>query len=201
MSTSRDPLYRRHCFPPELISYVWLYFRFPMSLRKVEQMLVERGVCVSYETARQCGLWRAVNQKAFVLDILVQRRRDSRAAQQILLNDVVEIFALPHASLAPEFSVSLHLRRRTQVSRGFCQARGCAYSRHAAAQAPCERTAWRRPYPAAPTERNRSSALGYRLPDRDRSNVPSPERRPRPRARSRCTSRRCGRIRFSSSPA
>ena len=77
MSTSRDPLYRCHCFPPEVISCVWLYFRFPMSLRKVEQMLAERGVCVTYETARQCGLWRAVN-----LDVLLQRRRDSRAAQQ-----------------------------------------------------------------------------------------------------------------------
>ncbi len=53
-----------------------------MSLRKIEQMPAERGVCVTYETARQCGLWRAVNQKAFVLDVLVQRRRDSRAAQQ-----------------------------------------------------------------------------------------------------------------------
>jgi transposase-like protein len=33
MSTFRDPLYRRHRFPPEVISYaVWLYFRFPLSL-------------------------------------------------------------------------------------------------------------------------------------------------------------------------
>jgi hypothetical protein len=40
MLTSRDPLYRRHRFPPEVISYaVWLYFRFPLSLRMVEEML------------------------------------------------------------------------------------------------------------------------------------------------------------------
>jgi cytochrome b6-f complex iron-sulfur subunit len=40
MSTSRDPLYRRHRFPPEVISYaVWLYFRFPLSLRMVEEIL------------------------------------------------------------------------------------------------------------------------------------------------------------------
>ena len=56
MSTSRDPLYRRHRFPPEVISYaVWLYFRFPLSLRMVEEMLAARGICVTYETVRQWG--------------------------------------------------------------------------------------------------------------------------------------------------
>ena len=50
MSTCRDPLYRRHRFPPEVISYaVWLYFRFPLSLRMVEEMLAARGVCVTYK--------------------------------------------------------------------------------------------------------------------------------------------------------
>ncbi len=78
-----SPLYRRHRFLREVISYaVGLYFLFPMSLRKVEEMLPERGICVTYETVRQCGLWRAVDQNAFVLDVLVPRRRDSRAAQQ-----------------------------------------------------------------------------------------------------------------------
>ena len=56
MSTSRDPLYRRHRFPPEVISYaVWLYFRFPLSLRMVEEMLAARGICVTYETVRRWG--------------------------------------------------------------------------------------------------------------------------------------------------
>ena len=56
MLTSRDPLYRRHRFPPEVISYaVWLYFRFPLSLRMVEEMLAARGICVTYETVRQWG--------------------------------------------------------------------------------------------------------------------------------------------------
>ena len=56
MLTSRDPLYRRHRFPPEVISYaVWLYFRFPLSLRMVEEMLSARGICVTYETVRQWG--------------------------------------------------------------------------------------------------------------------------------------------------
>jgi putative transposase len=118
MSTARDRLYRRHRFPPEIISYaVWLYFRFPLSLRMVEEMLAARGICVSYETVRQWAikfgetfsgqirqrapsrgdkwhldevaisiagqpywLWRAVDQNGFVLDVLVQRRRDTQAA-------------------------------------------------------------------------------------------------------------------------
>jgi putative transposase len=56
MSTVHDPLYRRHRFPPEVISYaVWLYFRFPLSLRMVEEMLASCGVCVTYKTVRQWG--------------------------------------------------------------------------------------------------------------------------------------------------
>ena len=48
MLTSRDALYRRHRFPAEVISYaVWLYFRFPLSLRMVEEMLAARGICVT----------------------------------------------------------------------------------------------------------------------------------------------------------
>ena len=48
--------YAGHRFPPELISYtVWLYFRFPLSLRMVEEMLAFRGLEVSYETIRQWG--------------------------------------------------------------------------------------------------------------------------------------------------
>lgn len=43
--------YKRHRFPQQIISNaVWLYFRFPLSLRLVEEMLLERGIVVSYET-------------------------------------------------------------------------------------------------------------------------------------------------------
>lgn len=49
-------VYRRHRFPPEVISYaVWLCFRFPLSLRMVEEMLAGRGICATYETVRQWG--------------------------------------------------------------------------------------------------------------------------------------------------
>lgn len=41
-------------FPPEIISYaVWLYHRFCLSLRDVEELLASRGVTVSYEGVRQ----------------------------------------------------------------------------------------------------------------------------------------------------
>jgi len=47
--------YKRHRFPPEIISYaVWLYYRFNLSHRDVEDLLAERGIAVSYEAIR---LW------------------------------------------------------------------------------------------------------------------------------------------------
>ena len=45
--------YKRHGFPPEIISYaVWLYYRFNLSHRDVEDLLAERGITVSYESIR-----------------------------------------------------------------------------------------------------------------------------------------------------
>jgi putative transposase len=53
---TRPVSYKRHRFPPELIVHaVWLYFRFPLSLRLVEEMLLERGIVVSDDTIRLCG--------------------------------------------------------------------------------------------------------------------------------------------------
>src|SRR5688572_24685221 len=57
MTSSTKSLYAGHRFPPELISYtIWLYFRFPLSLRMVEEMLAFRGIEVSHETIRQWDL-------------------------------------------------------------------------------------------------------------------------------------------------
>ena len=48
------PRYRGYRFPPEIISHaVWLYHRFGLSVRDVEDLLAERGITVSYETVRQ----------------------------------------------------------------------------------------------------------------------------------------------------
>ena len=50
---AKTPSYHRHRFPPEIISHaVWLYHRFCLSFRDVEDLLAERGVTVSYETIR-----------------------------------------------------------------------------------------------------------------------------------------------------
>jgi len=54
-SATKSP-YAGYRFPGEVISHaVWLYFRFPLSLRMVEEMLAARGIDVSHETVRQWG--------------------------------------------------------------------------------------------------------------------------------------------------
>jgi putative transposase len=46
-----------HRYPVEVISHVvWLCFRFPLSLRMVEEMLAARGIVVSHETVRRWAL-------------------------------------------------------------------------------------------------------------------------------------------------
>src|ERR671939_152091 len=46
--------YRRHRFPPEIIQHaVWLYLRFTLSFRDVEELLAERGIDLSHETIRR----------------------------------------------------------------------------------------------------------------------------------------------------
>jgi putative transposase len=66
--------YKRHRFPPQIIAHaIWLYFRFPLSLRLVKEMLLERGILISYETVRR---WA----KTFGLDYArrLKRKRPSR---------------------------------------------------------------------------------------------------------------------------
>ena len=54
MSEVSPSLYRGHRFPAEVISQaVWLYFRFPLSLRMVKDLLAARGIVVSHETVRR----------------------------------------------------------------------------------------------------------------------------------------------------
>ena len=100
---------------------VWLYHRFPLSYRDVQELLHQRGIQVSHETLREwcvkfgsffaehlrhreprrgsrwyldemCTtvdgvrhwLWRAVDEHGYVLDILLQRHRDTEAAKTFL---------------------------------------------------------------------------------------------------------------------
>ncbi|MFE7429074.1 IS6 family transposase [Streptomyces sp. NPDC057545] len=51
---STPPSYKGHRYPVEVISHcVWLYFRFPLSFREVEELMLQRGVIASYETIRR----------------------------------------------------------------------------------------------------------------------------------------------------
>ena len=111
----------RYChFPPAIVQRaVWLYTRYSLSLRDVEEMLSERGIEVSYETirrwvarfgppianrlrrfrprahpqwhldemftsfgGRRMYLWRAIDQDGEVLDVLVQTKRNAKAARK-----------------------------------------------------------------------------------------------------------------------
>src|SRR3954452_23549954 len=114
--------YSGYRFPRDVLQRaVWMYLRFTLSFRDVEELLAERGITVAYETVRrwvltfgpaiarrlrarrprpharwhldevfvriggkQMYLWRAVDAEGEVLDVLVQPKRDRRAAQKLM---------------------------------------------------------------------------------------------------------------------
>jgi putative transposase len=114
--------YKGYRFPPEIIQQaIWLYLRFTLSFRDVEDLLADRGITVSYETVRRwvnhfgpviaadlrkrrskphtiwhldevylkidgrtVYLWRAVDAEGEVLDVLVQSKRNKRAALKLM---------------------------------------------------------------------------------------------------------------------
>jgi len=118
----KTSIYSRHRFHPDIIRRaIWMYFRFNLSFRDVEELMTERGVELSYETIRRwvdkfgstyakrinCRsegpspvwhldevytkiggkmvyLWRAVDDEGTVLDFVVQRRRNTKAATRLL---------------------------------------------------------------------------------------------------------------------
>ena len=118
----KTSIYTRHRFHSDIIRRaVWMYFRFNLSFRDVEELMIERGVEVSYETVRRwvdkfgstyakrirsrsespspvwhldevdtkingkmVYLWRAVDNEGTVLDVVVQRRRNTKAATRLL---------------------------------------------------------------------------------------------------------------------
>src|ERR1700716_3883241 len=141
--------YRRHRFPPAIIQHaIWLYLRFTLSYRDVEELLAEGGLDISYETVRRWVLkfgpaiarrlrqrrprpsnpWhldemvvriagkgmylgRAVDHEGEVLDLLVQRRRDSRAALRLMRK------LLKKHGFAPKLLVTDKLRSYTAAFR------------------------------------------------------------------------------------
>ena len=57
MKTNATPSYNRHRYPAEIIAHtVWLYVRFSLSFRDVEELMAARGVILSYETVRRWTL-------------------------------------------------------------------------------------------------------------------------------------------------
>jgi len=92
MTTLACPSYAGHRFPAEIISHaVWLYFRFPLSLRMVDELLAVRGITVSHETVRQ---WARKFGQAFANRI---RRRLPRAGDKWHLDEaVVKIAGVKH---------------------------------------------------------------------------------------------------------
>ena len=113
--------FKRHRFPPDVIRQaVWLYFRFTLSLRDVEELLAHRGVEVSREAircwvikfgpmmaanlkrrrcctgrwhldemvskigGRRMWVWRAVDDEGEVLEVVVQKRRNTHAAMKLM---------------------------------------------------------------------------------------------------------------------
>jgi len=159
-------IYHRHRFPAEIISHsVWLYFRFALSFRDVEEMLAMRGVSLSYETVREwCFkfgqiysnglrrksprpgdrwqldevflkingrihyLWRAVDQDGDVLDILVQSKRNKKAAKKffrkllktvqyvprVIITDKLRSYGVAKAEVLPSVE---HLQQKYQNNR------------------------------------------------------------------------------------
>ncbi len=173
--------YKRHRFPAEVIRYaVWLYFRFTLSLRDVEELLAERGIEVSYETircwtlkfgpqiarnlrrrqARPTGrwhvdemvikiagkkrwLWRAVDDEGVVLDMLVQSRRNKKAAlrrfRKLLKNIGVQPETITTDKLA---SYGAALRSLNLADRHRCSGRR-ANNRAENSHLPIRRREWK----------------------------------------------------------
>ncbi|MFZ4607013.1 MAG: IS6 family transposase [Caulobacter sp.] len=79
--------FKRHRFPPDVIRHaVWLYFRFTLSIRDVEELLAQRGVEVSRETVR---CW--VNKFGPLIAANLRRRRGPPTGRWHLDEMVVKI--------------------------------------------------------------------------------------------------------------
>lgn len=83
MEAGSAPSYEGFRFPAEVIAHaVWLYHRFPLSYREVEELLLARGITVSYETIRQ---WCAYFGPQYAAGL---RRRRPRAGDEWHLDEV-----------------------------------------------------------------------------------------------------------------
>ncbi len=83
MNTTPAASYKGHRFPHEIISHaVWLYYRFSLSYRDVEELLAQRGIVVTYETVRQ---WSRKFGQTYANQL---RRRRARPGDKWFLDEV-----------------------------------------------------------------------------------------------------------------
>ncbi|MFB6878627.1 IS6 family transposase [Streptomyces sp. NPDC056323] len=216
------PLYKGFRFPAEVISHaVWLYHRFPLSFREVEELLLARGITVFHEAIRrrcdrfgpryaaalrrrrpQAGdkrhldevflkingvrhyLWRAVDQDSTVLGILLQSKRDAKAAKRfmaklmkkqrrkprVLVTDKLRSYGVAHRKLMSSADHRSHkglnnradshqsTRQRERAMRGF----------HTVGRTQRFLSAFRQISPHFRPRRHRMTATGYRTEMRHR---------------------------------
>ncbi len=99
---AKTPSYHGYRFPPEIISHaVWVYYRFCLSFRDVEDLLAKRGVLVSYETILQ---WSRKFGAEYARKLERQMRRFKSAAQ-------AQRFLSVHGNIQNLFRVGRHLLR------------------------------------------------------------------------------------------
>ena len=153
--------YRRHRFPPIVIQHaVWLYLRFTLSYRDVEELLAERGLDISYESVRswvlkfgpmiarrlrqvrprpsdrwhldemvvriagkRMYLWRAVDHEGEILEVLVQRRRERRAAVKLMRKLMRKQGLAPKTVVTDCLSEVRKSARGGAISAGTCRPR------------------------------------------------------------------------------
>jgi len=89
-------MYNRHLFPPEIIQYaVWLYHRFNLSYRDIEDLLAQHGIRVSYEAIR---LWC----NKFGSKYAQRLRRKHQGEPRKIVTDKLRSCNVAHRELTPD---------------------------------------------------------------------------------------------------
>ena len=121
-------MYKRHRFPPEIIQHVvWLYHRFNLSSRDIEDLMAERGISVSYESIR---LWCIKFGSRYARRL--RRRRDGAAAKRFfkrllrasgneprrIITDKLRSYGVDHRELIPDtiHDTSQYANKRAELS-------------------------------------------------------------------------------------
>ena len=149
--------YSGYRFPRDIIQRaVWLYLRFTLSFRDVEELLAERGIVVTYESVRrwvlifgpaiarrlrarrprphgrwhldemvvriggqQMYLWRAVDAEGEVLDVLLQAKRDTKAARKLMRKLLKKQGVMPDEWITdknPSYGAALREQKLTRAA-------------------------------------------------------------------------------------